>query len=181
MNRLIRNTGITALLAGTMALTGCATAPNGLNMISYDVPKAPPRNANLVHNIHVTNVIGGQATNPLWKPKIGNADFKTALHQSLINARLFQFYKKSHYTLTADLLKQSQPSFGIDMTVSTSVHYTLENKTTKKKLFNKTIASSYTATTSDSIIGVERSRMASEGSIRVNIKQLIQDLYKLPK
>ena len=65
------------------------------------------------------------------------------------------------------------------MTVTMSVRYTLIESTTNKMIFSKLITSPYTATFSDAAMGVERLKIANEGSARENITTLVGELYQL--
>ena len=64
------------------------------------------------------------------------------------------------------------------MTVTTSVYYDLIKRSSKKSVWTQTVTRSYTAQGSDAFLGVERLRLANEGSARANIQGLIEELVK---
>lgn len=81
------------------------------------------------------------------------------------------------FVLNVNLIKLKQPLLGLKYKVIAEINYKLQDVKLKKLVFNKTITSSYTATLSDSPIGIKRMRLANEGAARANIEQLIKDLY----
>ncbi len=68
---------------------------------------------------------------------------------------------------------------GIDMTVTTSANYLLKNRATNAEALNRTITLPYAATFGSALLGVERLRVANEGSIKTNLEQSIRDLLSL--
>ena len=68
---------------------------------------------------------------------------------------------------------------GLDMTVTATVTYTLVERATGKTAWEKVIVAPYTAKFGDSLLGVERLKLANEGAIRTNISNLLDDLYRL--
>lgn len=168
-------------ILSSLLLAGCATNA-GINQMSVHAQTTKkPNNTTLIKNITVAEITGGRESNPLWTSQINNENFKAALVQSLQASNLYNELASSKYALSANLIKLKQPLVGFDMTVSCEVHYTLQNIKNKRSLYDKNIASTYTATISDAFIGVERLKMANEGAARENIKMLLADLYQLPK
>ncbi len=72
----------------------------------------------------------------------------------------------------------AQPLAGFDMTVKASVKYTLTDTQTGKKVFDEFVSTSHTATMGDTVIGVQRLRLANQGAIKKNIKALIDLLVQ---
>ena len=132
------------------------------------------RKAILINNVH-----GGEPTNPLWTSQVGNVEFRAALESSLEGFGLLAPPSAGTYDLTATLIKLDQPLMGIDMTVTTSANYLLKNRATNAEALNRTITLPYTATFGSALLGVERLRVANEGSIKTNLEQLIRDLLSL--
>lgn len=85
------------------------------------------------------------------------------------------------YKLVVHLEKLDQPAFGLDMTVTATVNYTLEQRKTGRIILARTITTPHTATFSDAAIGTERIRLANEGTIRKNISAIITELLALDK
>ena len=163
-------------------LFGCASPARVDKMVSTDaaVTANEPISKSLRQSIIVTSVSGGEETNPLWTSEIGNEEFKEALIESLKNAGLYNdINSNGKYELIATLIEIQQPLFGLDLSVVTKARYRLVDKKTREPLLDEEIISSFTATVSDSFLGVERLRLANEGSARANITQLIDKLYML--
>ena len=158
-------------------LGGCATNASVGQMVYNYKGTQPPKSSALLHNISVNDVAGGHETNPLWTSQISNSGFKQALEISLKNSKLYSKLNNANFQLSARLIKLDQPFLGLDLKVVAVVDYALKSRKTGKTVFNKTITSQYTATFSDSPIAFIRLKIANEGAARMNIKQLIQDLY----
>lgn len=121
--------------------------------------------------VSIQSASGGKETNPALL--IDNNEFKKAVIASLINVGLYS--KDGKYKLKIEIIDIDQPSFGFDMTVTMSVKYTLLDYEDKSIVFQKTITSPYTATVSDAFVGVERLKLANEGSAKENIFKLLKE------
>ena len=71
-----------------------------------------------------------------------------------------------------------QPLIGFNLTVNSMVRYALNRRSDGKQVWEETVSADYTATVGDSFLAVERLRLANEGSIRENLKTLIDRLYQ---
>ncbi len=176
----LKNISLLLILIFTIGLTGCATNATTENMTYSHPTTKKPIDTVLVNAINVEDVSGGSETNPLWLSSVNNENFKLAIIDSFKSAHLYEQLGHAHYMLNAQLMSLDRPWFGIDLTVTCKVHYHLYSTKNKKVLFDKDITSSYTAIFSDSVIAISRLRLANEGAIKTNIKQLIDDLYLLP-
>ena len=128
----------------------------------------------------MAQVTGGEETNPLWVSKVGNSQFREALENSLGNGRLRAADPAAaRYLISAKLDRLSQPLAGLDMSVSATVHYTVTERATKQTVYAQSITSTYTAKFGDSLLGVERLKLANEGAMRENIKEFIKRIYAL--
>jgi len=176
-------TRIPHLIASTVLLallTGCATPAAVSNMSVYTTQRTAP--AALKKAIAVADVTGGRETNPLWISQVSSQAFRSALEDSLANAGVFErVLSASKYRLTADLNQLEQPAFGIDMTVTSSIKYTVVDTKTGKNVYSRLISAPFTAGFSDSPLGATRVRIATEGSIKKNIELLINDLLITPE
>lgn len=166
---LIVSTVFLALLAG------CATPAAVSNMSVYTSHRtAPPA---LKNAIAVADVTGGRETNPMWISQVSSEAFRSALEDSLANAGVFErVLSASKYRLIANLNQLEQPAFGIDMTVTSTINYTIVETKTGKDVYTRLIRAPFTAGFSDSPLGATRVRIATEGSIKKNIEMLINDL-----
>ena len=180
MANLYKKITYLSFIACMITLGGCATNANSRNMVYQPVAVAKPKNPALVNNITVMNVTGGEETNPLWLSKIDNSNFKMALEQSLQQSNLYNQTGNARYHLNATLIKLHQPFMGLNMTVSSEVKYNVEDQKTHREIYNKDILATYTAEVSDSLIGVERLKLATEGAAKANIQKFIEDLLRAP-
>ena len=123
----------------------------------------------------VGGVGGGEETNPLWTSEIDATSFKEALIASMTNYGIYD--SSSDMKVLAVLEEVDQPFMGISMTVTTIVNYRVVDET-DQVLFERKVAAPYTAEFSDSFYGVERLRLANEGSARANIDRFIEILIE---
>lgn len=163
----------TVMLAG---LSACATAANpGMMAVTAPPPNAKAFPQRFVGAMCVRNVTGGETTNPLWVSKVDNAGFQSALTQSLQTAGLAAASPTCAFPVDANLLGLSQPAIGFDMTVTSHVNYKVYDAAGQSVVL-ATVDAPYTAKMSDAFMGVERLRLANEGSIRLSIQMFFDKL-----
>lgn len=166
------------VLGYTAFLFGCATGAKMESMVSTDTSSIQSSyDEALKKEVSVTSVSGGEKTNPAWTSEISNENFSGALKASLNKHGLLSDSGK--YKLQATLLKVEQPLFGLDMTVTTHVKYTLTNSENNNVIYSDTITTPYTATVGDAFVAVQRLRLANEGAGRNNIEGLLKELSNL--
>ena len=153
-------------------LVGCASGANQEAMVPIAL-SADGANPKFTRSINVQSVGGGQATNPLWTSQISSGAFKTSLENAL-KARGY-LDTGGPQQLTATLLDLKQPFAGTDLTVTSKIRYQLTGQN-GEVLFDQTISASYTAAFGDSLLAVERLRLANEGSARTNVRMFIEAL-----
>lgn len=171
---LLKVLGLFALLV----LTGCA-APARIEQMSINSSSVQAVNAPLKKSIGVSEVTGGKETNPMWASQVSSESFQRALEMSLRNVGLSEpLLSANRYHLTADILQVSQPMMGLDMTVTANVRYSLIDTTTRKEVFSKVIAGTFTAKFSDAFVGTERLKLANEGAAKTNIQLLVGELMQ---
>ena len=160
-------------------LGACASGAGhgGMTAIPSDV-QGSVIPADLQGTIGIGLVAGGEETNPLWTSEVGNEEFKQALHNSLEGLKLYSDAADSRYLLDADLVNLDQPLMSFDTTVTSSVRYRLSERATKRTVLEELVVSAHTAQMSDNWYGVERLKLANEGSIRDNIAEFIRRLSK---
>lgn len=150
------------------------------NMIAQNDVQISFDNSKLKNSTFIVSVGGGETTNPLWTSEVGNAEFRGAIEQSLLNHGLLSKNAlSSKYLLKVSLLKVDQPMFGFDLTVTSEVNYLLLRKKINEVVYENSISAPFTATVGDSFLAVERLRLANEGSIRENIKKFLIQLSVL--
>ena len=184
---MIRNALRHALVMGSLAasvwLTGCATPASSSNMtvraadattVRLQTPEA------LKNNLALRDVTGGKETNPAWVSNVSSSEFERALEDSLRSVGMLSANRQAgRFQLIVHLEKLDQPFMGFDMTVTSTVAYTLVERASGKTIWQKTLAVPYTAKVSDAFVGSERLRLANEGTIRQNMTQLIGELQQM--
>lgn len=161
-------------------LTGCATPARMEQMVAQAQPAQRVIKTPLRDNVAVTEVTGGKETNPMWMSNVASGEFERALETSLRDVGLLSNGKQvGKYILVAHMEKLDQPFVGVSMTVTASVQYTVIERATRKEILKKTIAVPYTAGFGDAFMATERLKLANEGAIRVNIENLIKELFAL--
>ncbi|EGL53457.1 hypothetical protein MAMP_01092 [Methylophaga aminisulfidivorans MP] len=171
--RIIKLAVIAAIFSG---LFGCASGAKVENMaVMKKASTSYPEQ--IQQNIGVENVIGGQETNPLWSSEISNDDFKEALKQSLNAQGLLA--EDAQYEMEVQLVNVDQPIFGMNFTVTTEIRYILRNKQDQSIVMDEKISAPFTAGVGDAFVGVERLRLANEGSAKHNIEILLEKLNTL--
>ncbi len=167
------------LLAAALALLGLAACAeparvSQMTTSAVDVEKVAA-SPGIQGSVQLGSVTGGETTNPLWTSEVGTAEFRQALDQSLkINGLLASDPAAADYLLTAKLVEVDQPLVGFDMSVRSTVDYTVYDARSEAVFFQKTVRAAYTASFSSSYIAVKRLQLANEGSIRDNIGQFLR-------
>ncbi len=108
--------------------------------------------------------------------------YAQALRASLETSKVFRRAlsdSPGHYQLQATVVQLDEDIFGINMTASMTIKYVLARTSPKGLVWERTIASSHTATMRDSMIQITRLERALEGAARTNIENLIQELALL--
>ena len=165
----------TLAIATCFYLAGCASGAQVENMI-YKGEKQE-YNSEIKDNVMLSSVTGGEDTNPAWTSEISDEAFSGAIKESLKNEGLYS--ENGKYDLSVEMVEIDQPSFGFDMTVTTVVKYVLTEKSSGEIILDKKVNAPYTATIGDAFSGVERLKLANEGSGHKNIEGLIKLLAEL--
>ncbi len=172
--RMIRRSAIVATVLCLLSLGACASAarPEAMAVLPSSITPALPSDTGY-RAIRVTAVSGGGETNALWMSNVSNAEFKTALESSLNSASLFNGEATAPMSLSASMIDLQRPLAGLDLTVTTRVRYSVTDRS-GGIVFDETVAATGTATMGDSLMAVERLRLANEESVRENIKGFIE-------
>ncbi|MDH3445356.1 MAG: hypothetical protein OEN50_15630 [Deltaproteobacteria bacterium] len=172
---------LTLLFLGATFFSGCASKARIESMVVSQAPGSPIAKSRYEKSIFLGEVTGGEPTNPLWIPEVGNPEFREALYQTLQSQGLLSTQQEtSMYVLTVNLLGLSQPAFGLDFTVTSHVNYLLTKRTTGEVVLAATLKAPYTATTGDAYFAATRLQLGNEGSIKANIEMFLRRLYETP-
>jgi len=162
---------------GISLLAGCTSPAR----VDYMAAPASELKASLATplrgSVSIGAVSGGRAQNAAFRSHVNAMSLRKALETSLLAVGLFSPETHSRYRLSANILGFDQPEFGVSITSTAIVKYELLEKATGNVLYKETIAVPYTATFDDAVLGDERLRLANEGTVRMNISKLVDDLF----
>lgn len=163
------------LIASLMVGGGCATATK---------PESMAVTPSEIHHQHATsvsvNVTGGKETSAAGASQIADADIKAAIIQSIRQSKLFETVgPAANYRLDVFLARLSQPKFGFSMTVTLEMNWTLTQADPDQVIWQRGIATTYTAKTGEAFAGVKRLRLATEGAARMNIQEALAAISSL--
>jgi hypothetical protein len=173
-------TGRALLLSCALALTSaCAEGASARGMTVTPDDLRSPTNPGLAGQFAVSAVAGGTETNPAWTSQIDDASFREALVESLRAAGLLSPGPSAPLAVQARLVKLDQPMFGLDMTVTSIVHYTVKDVRNGAVLVDEDVTAAHTAKMGEAFVGATRLKLANEGSARRNIAALIERLKQI--
>ena len=86
------------LLCLSFLLTGCATPARMEQMVASAQPAQRVIKTPLRENLAVTEVTGGQETNPMWKSNVASGEFERALEASLRDVGLLSMASRLENT-----------------------------------------------------------------------------------
>ncbi|MEM9100291.1 MAG: hypothetical protein AAGC79_17400 [Pseudomonadota bacterium] len=135
-----------------------------------------PEGSPLAASVEVGTVSGGEETNPAWKSNVSTEAFETALNQSLAVTALLA-PQGGPLKVDAELIELDQPIVGLSMTVTSTARYMVTDAA-GATVFDETIITPHTAEFSEAFLGVERLRLANEGSMKKNISRFIELLIE---
>jgi hypothetical protein len=164
------------LLLILLLLSGCA----GVNIANM-IPDPLEKNIQFPVSVSLT-VERGQRNGVEWySGTIKPEEFKKAIIESLNKAGLFKDLASkdtADYDLVVKLLYAgSHPGFNMNAWVN--AQWTLINKKTGEKIWDKLIEGKGHATVSDAFVGAKRQIMALEIGAKDNINEAINELKKL--
>lgn len=170
---------IMLLAAAAFSLAACASASKPGAMVAELTDATIIRDDSALRSaFSVGGVTGGKETSPLWKSNVSSEDFAEALRQSLAGHALLAS-TTGKYVVDAELLEVKQPVLGgFNMSVTSTVSYKVTEAATSAIVLEETIINEYTAKMGDAFVGVERLRLANEGSMKGNIAKFIEILIK---
>jgi hypothetical protein len=151
------------------ALAACATQ-QAMTVDGGAVVNSSPKYRNAMA---VRSVTGGQVMNALTVIGIQNEPLKAALESSLAANGYLARSGTPKFYVDAEFLNLDEPVIGLDYDVTADVTYKVSGTGAAATYPIKTTAR---ATVSDSLLGVERARIANERSMQQNIKQFLQAL-----
>lgn len=161
-------------LLGALVLGGCATPTPPAEMVP-DLAATPQTLRGEV--IVVTQVTGGMETQSWNVGRIGNAEFRTALLQTLQNAGAHTTTRISDtrgYELSCEIVSQNVAG-NFDNTITLLVHYSFKNPQ-GKRIWAENILSEKELSVKDIFDGQTRMRKLQTSAIQDNFTTLISKL-----
>jgi len=165
------------LILACLNLPACAKDP-GVTAMVPEAPGSLPAGSD--KTVAIFRARGGEDTNLFVAPSLGDAGFRKALRITLENARLFRaalLDQNSDYLLYPEVITQELIP-GLKMTAVLDARYRLIEAWSKKKLWEDRILTVYDADLGEGLYGLTRARAALEGTVRKNLKELVQRLAK---
>lgn len=175
MTKMVRKLAVAGVaLAMVAGLGACASSsrPEAMTVLPSTVQAAQPQDF-AYRGLKIVNVNGGTGTNPLWTSQVSNQDFRIALEASLRVANYLGSEANAPLSVTASLVDLKQPFAGLDMSVISTVRYSVSNGD-GNLVYDETVSATGTARMGEAFVGTERLRLANEYSIRENIRSFIE-------
>jgi hypothetical protein len=173
INMKIANLLRLGFVAAAAFLVGCATPASQMAMSLDHTDILVKPSEKLKGQVYVRSVKGGKETNPAWISQVDTQSFKGALERSLNAVGYGSDLPTAKYTIDTEIQDIKQPSFGLTFNVESIVFYTVETSSDSKKLPITAVGS---ASASDTLVGVERMKIANERSVKENIRSFIDRL-----
>jgi hypothetical protein len=149
------------------------------------VPASLPQDAmvaleisSLKVEVTVGRVNGGSEANPLLMSQVGTGELLGALSATLTEFGLSSTAASPRYKLDANLLSLAQPMMRLDMSITSTVLYRLEDTKRNAVVFEQHVVMPFTATFGDAFAGVERLKLVNEGSIRRNLEMAVSEMVR---
>ncbi|MDX2103444.1 MAG: hypothetical protein SF002_13005 [Alphaproteobacteria bacterium] len=130
--------------------------------------------------VAVGQISGGSATNPMGMSQVDDATIRGALRASMTVHGILSNDPNARYQIAGHLNELQQPFFGVDVTVTSNILWTLLDRISGAVVFREQVVTPYTARFSDAFVGVERLRLANEGAIKANLTKLFERLAVQP-
>lgn len=159
-----------ALVAVGVVLAGCASPAGKQAMSPPEVATAGKQHA---ASVKVTTS-GGAETGAFDSSNIASADLRAAIEAAITKSKLFREVVQAgggDYELAVTVVQLSKPMFGGTFNVDLEAAWSLVRVADKRAAWRQVIKTTGTATMSDSVIGMERLRLAVEAAARANIQQ----------
>ncbi len=166
-------------LALVMVLALAACAQPGNMAATIEGGEAAFVGSPLQSRVEIEAVEGGRDVNILLMPGVGTEEFAAALLESLQTAGLASA-DIGRFQLSATIEELNQPPIGAGLTVTSVVRYVIVDQLNDQTIFDELIESSYRASFGDSLVYLDRLRLANEGAIRANIADFLQRLADTP-
>lgn len=174
-----------ALSAAACLLAGCGTPSQSLTMSLSDADALQLRTwvpEGLKQNIELDHVKGGEATSLWWGSKVSGMALEQAIEDSLRGVGMLPMSPQAaaKYQLRVQMLSLVQPLVAADLTVTTTISYSLVDKADGRVLYQRAVRTAHTTEFSDALLSQpERARLANEAAVRQNIATALRDMLAL--
>lgn len=151
-------------------LVGCV-APAAADRMAVAEPDSPcPLASQHANSIVLSEVIGGEPTDPLGHSTVDNEGLEAAILASLDHYGLLGVEgPDSPFDLRVALAELIQSGSGFTMSVTAFVRYKLSELSSDVSLYDDVVEGHSTLSVSDELVGIERLRRANEDAVRETI------------
>ncbi|MCB1870125.1 MAG: hypothetical protein KDI43_16810 [Gammaproteobacteria bacterium] len=172
-NRRYRHRTCFMLIFLTLVLFGCSIKTEGL------IPDQPIETARQFDKtVKVMEVEGGHASKFGREAYITNEQYRDALFQTLMDAKIFSGVAKSgnaDWNLHSEIITITTEA-GVSPTYAIVVQYWLVDPQTGEEIWRKGINTRHHVNWNEAFAGGTRIIMAVEGATKKNLTQLVQEL-----
>lgn len=178
MRGLNRFCGAVVALGLLAALAACASQARSTALVAPLTTQTIVTESNpLFRRVVLGTVAGGKKTTLISASQVSNANFREALNTSLDLTLLkgADATRTDNFVLDAVIEQIEQPSLQINVTVTATIRYMLR-RPGGPTLFEQRLVTPFTAQFTDTFIRQERFRLASEGAVKANIREFLNQL-----
>jgi len=175
--RLMRAFGLIGVVLVLPILSACSSPAASSNMVPEAIAIANHQPGSVS-----VQVAGGCNPCEALTAKVSNEAFSEALTNAIKKSNVFAQVlgaNAADYALTVQIFHFETPAIGFSMTSSVEAGWTLMNTAKKTVVWQESIATPYTASVSDALIGAERVKLTWEGAVRENIKTALEKISRV--
>lgn len=175
MKSLGRRLASLSALVVFAALTGCAS------QMTHQEMTPPPVAAAKQHPQSVNVTVLKNAKEDPVAATIAADQLRTALSDAIVASKAFADVKQDSgdYQLAVQIHNLHYPMFGVSMTSSIEVGWTLKRADTGAVVWQEMITTEHTTGGTEAFVGAERLKMSIAGAIRKNISTGLQRIPTL--
>ncbi len=130
----------------------------------------------LAQAVTIGTIEGGSITTGVNPSQVDNEALRGALELTMVSHRIYAAPSQARYRLSGILQELRQPFFAFDMTVTSNILWTMVEAASGTAVWQDLVVTPHTARLGEALLGVERLRVANEGSIKANLTELMRRL-----
>ncbi len=175
MTTAIRRLASLSALCVFAALTGCASQMTQQEMTP------PPAAAAKQHAKSVNVAVLPMAKQDPVAQTIAADQLRAAIGEAIVASKAFADVKQDggEYQLAVQIFNLQYPMFGVSMTSTIEIGWTLKRADTGAVVWQESITTEHTTGGTEAFVGAERLKMSVAGAIRKNIATGLQKISAL--